>query len=114
MIHTTHYIQIAMQMVFNKQDWRRLQSGWRRVLVNKKQLKWVVLDGGEQSTVFRLINAHIANLILKFQGLALNGRWPLTVGGAYFKVRGIIHKKFQNFVVFSFQIALNEYHYDVI
>ena len=55
---------------------------------------------GEQSTVFRLINAHTAYLILKFQGVALSGGRPLKEGDVYFKVIGIIHKKFQKFVVF--------------
>ena len=32
---------------------------------------------------------------------------------AYFKVRGVIPMKFQNFVNFSFQIALKNYPYDI-
>ena len=36
-----------------------------------------MLDGAEQSTIFRLINARIANLILKFQGVALKKGWRL-------------------------------------
>ena len=35
----------------------------------------------------------------------------LLEDGAYFKV--IIHMKFRNFVIFSFQVAINKYHYDV-
>ena len=69
------------------------------------------LDGGEQSTVFRFINFHAAYLILKFQGAALFGGQSLKEGGAYFKVRGITHKKFQNFVFFSFKTTINEYRY---
>ena len=60
-----------------KLGWRCLQSGWRSVLGNKKRIKWLVLNGGEQSTIFSLINAHIANLILKFQGVALK-KWRLS------------------------------------
>ena len=34
----------------------------------------------------------------------------LREGGVYFKERGITHKKFQDFVVFSFRITINNYH----
>ena len=33
--------------------------------------------------------------------------------GGYFKVREIIHTKSQNFVIFSFQIKINNCHYDI-
>ena len=36
----------------------------------------------------------------------------LKEGGAYFKVRGIILMKFQNFIIFSFQITINNYHFE--
>ena len=35
----------------------------------------------------------------------------LKVGGAYFKVREIIHMKFTNFVIFVFWITPNNSHY---
>ena len=40
-------------------------------------------------------------------------RVELKRGGAYFKVKGIIPFEFQNFIFFSFQITVNNYHYDI-
>ena len=34
-------------------------------------------------------------------------------GGVYFKVRESIHVKYLNFVVFSFQVTINNFHYGV-
>ena len=39
--------------------------------------------------------------------MVLTGGWHLNEGDAYFKVKEIIHMKFQNFVIFSFQITIN-------
>ena len=44
--------------------------------------------------------------------LALLKESCLKEGSPYLKVREIIHMKFQNFVKFSFQITINNYHYD--
>ena len=40
----------------------------------------------------------------KLQDAALIGGRHLLEGGTYFKVKGIVHLKIQNFVIFSFQI----------
>ena len=37
----------------------------------------------------------------------------LKQGGAYFRVRVIIHMKVLNFVIFSFQVTINKYNYYV-
>ena len=47
-------------------------------------------------------------LILKLWGVTLIGEQLLKEGGAYFKVRQIIHVKFQNFIIFSFQVTVPE------
>ena len=49
--------------------------------------------------------------ISKLPGAALARGLRLKEGGAYFKVKGIITMKFQNFVIFSFQITMNNYPY---
>ena len=45
--------------------------------------------------IFPLISAPGAHSILKLQGAALIGVWHLKEGSTYFKIRGIIHMKFQ-------------------
>lgn len=50
-------------------------------------------------------------LMSKLESVTLIGALLLKEGDAYFKLRGIIHLKFQNFIVFSFKITLNNYHY---
>lgn len=50
-------------------------------------------------------------LISKLESVTLIGALLLKEGDAYFKLIGIIHLKFQNFIVFSFKITLNNYHY---
>ena len=49
----------------------------------------------------------VGYLILKFQGVALVGGQRLKDEGAYFKLKGIIHIKTQNFAIFPFQIVIN-------
>ena len=44
-----------------------------------------------------------------FEALGLR---RLQEDGAYFKVKEIIPKTFQNLVIFSFQITIDNYHYD--
>ena len=39
--------------------------------------------------------------------------WRLKEGGACFKKRRLIHKKFENFVTFSVQITVNNNQYDI-
>ena len=39
---------------------------------------------------------------------------PLLEGDAYFKARKIIQMKSQLLVIFSFQMTINTYHYDVL
>ena len=50
---------------------------------------------------------------LKLQGVALIGCQCLECWGAYFKNRQIIFIKLQNFVIISFQIAINKYYCDI-
>ena len=61
--------------------------------------------------MFPLITDPGAYLVSKFQGETLIGGRRLNEGGTYFKVRGIIPMKFQNFVIFFFQVAINNYPY---
>ena len=49
--------------------------------------------------VFPLISTPSAYSVLKLKGVALIGGEPLSKGGAYFKVIGIIHLKFENFQI---------------
>ena len=53
----------------------------------------------------------MADLILKLRGATLTGGRRLKEGGTYFKVRAIFLMKFQNFAIFSFKLAINNYHY---
>ena len=48
---------------------------------------------------------------LKLKGAALIGGESLKEGGSYFKERGIIHIKFENFVIFFLKITKNNCHY---
>ena len=43
--------------------------------------------------------------ILKLYGAVLIGGWRLKVGGTYFKVKELIHMKFQNYVIFFLKIT---------
>ena len=56
-----------------------------------------------------LINDPVGYLISKLQDVAVIEEQRLKEGGAYFKLRGIIHIRFQNFAIFSFHIAINNY-----
>ena len=47
-------------------------------------------------TVFPLTSVPGVHLTSKIEGVPLIGRWCLKEGGAYFKVKGTIHMKFQN------------------
>ena len=53
------------------------------------------------------MNDAVGYSILKLQGAAVIEEQCLKEGGACFKLRGIIHIRFQNF--FSFHIAINNY-----
>ena len=50
---------------------------------------------------------HIESILFFFQIDRLLG------GGTYFKVGGFIHMKFQILVIFSFQITIQNCHYDI-
>ena len=63
--------------------------------------------------VFPLISVPGAYLISKLQDAALIVGWHFKEEGACFKARGITHMKFQNFLFFSFQITIDDYHYNV-
>ena len=52
-------------------------------------------------------------LILKLYSAVLIGERCLKEGNTYLKVRGIIQMNFQNFVIFSFQPAINKYQYPI-
>ena len=45
--------------------------------------------------------------------MALIERRRLKEGGTYFKVRGVVPVKFQNFAILFFQITKNNNHYDI-
>ena len=57
--------------------------------------------------VFPAISAPATWLILKFQGVLLEKQH------AYFKVTAIVHRKCQNYVISTFQIRVNNCHYDI-
>ena len=63
--------------------------------------------------VVHLLSAPGSYLVLQLEGITLIGVPRLKGGGFYFKERGIIPKIFQNFVIFCFQITINNYHYDI-
>ena len=50
---------------------------------------------------------------MKLQGAALIEGKRLKEIDAYFKVRRIVQVKFQTAVIFSFQIIIDNYHYDM-
>ena len=54
-----------------------------------------------------------AYFISKLEDATIIGGWHLKDRGVYCKVRGVIHMKFQNFVIFCFQITEDKYHYDI-
>ena len=61
-------------------------------------------------TIFPLISAVSTYLISRPYGVALIAGWHLKEEDAYFKAKGIIHMKFKNFVIFSFQTTINNCH----
>ena len=64
-------------------------------------------------SIFPLTSAPGALLILKLWGAVLIWwRW-LKEGDTYFKVREIIHMKLQKFAIFSFEVTINNCHYDI-
>ena len=65
------------------------------------------------STVFPLMSAPGAYIILKVEGVALIGGRRLKEGGAYFQVWRVIHMKFENLVIVSFLIAVKSNHYGI-
>ena len=50
---------------------------------------------------------------MKLQGAALIEAKRLKERDAYFKIRKIAQMKFQTAVIFSFQIIIDNYHYDM-
>ena len=46
-------------------------------------------------------------------GAVLIGRRRLKVVGAYSKVKKNAHMEFQYYAILSFQITVNNYHYDI-
>ena len=59
------------------------------------------------------MSAPNAYSILKFWSATLMVVRRLKQGGAYFEVREIMHVKFPDFAVFSSQVTINNYHYDI-
>ena len=53
--------------------------------------------------------------LFNFEDLKCGAYWGavLKVKGTYFKSRGIIPMKFKKIVIFSIQITMNNYHYDL-
>ena len=64
-------------------------------------------------TVLSLRSAPSAYSVSKLSDAVCIRGAALKEPGAFFKVRGIKHLKFQNLVIFSFQITLTNYHYDI-
>ena len=56
---------------------------------------------------------NVTYLILKLSGVVLIG-WRLKKRIPYFKVTEIIHRNFENFVIFVIQATVNNYHYDIL
>ena len=65
------------------------------------------------STMFPLISAPGTYLILKLLGAVLTRGRRFKEGAVCFNVRKIIHMKFKNFLIFSFQITINDQYCDV-
>ena len=61
-------------------------------------------------TVFSLISAPIPQPLHNFKVLRPFKLVGQLHGGAYFKVRGIVHINFQNLLIFSFQMTTNNNH----
>ena len=61
-------------------------------------------------TVFSLISARGA-FISKLEGVVLSERRRLKEGGSCSKSRINVHMEFQNFVIISLQITVNNYHF---
>ena len=60
-----------------------------------------------------MISAPGTYLILKFWSAVLSGGQRLKEGDVYFKIKEIILMKFQNFVIFTFQVWVINRHYDI-
>ena len=64
--------------------------------------------------MFYLIRAYLsAYLILELLRYEVYLSTTLKLGRSYLKAREIIRMKFQNFVIFSFQVTINNCHYDM-
>ena len=94
-----HEVKCSRDIHSLKLAWSRLNSEL------KADVYWAptTLVG---NNVFSLISASGACLISKLKGAALIGGWRLKEGGANFKIQDIIHMKFQNIAILSFQITI--------
>ena len=54
----------------------------------------------------------ISSNVVALKAVHIRG-WRLKEGGTYFKKRRVIHMKFENFVIISFQITINNNHYGI-
>ena len=67
-----------------------------------------------QLTGFHMMGTLVVKrLILKLLGAAFIRGQRLKERDVYFKIRGSIHVKFQIFVIFPFQVVINNYHCDI-
>ena len=66
-----------------------------------------------EQTVFLLITAQGAYFISKLWGPAIVRKRHLNERGIYLKVRRVIYLKFENFVIISFQITVNNNDNDI-
>ena len=64
-------------------------------------------------TACPLINAPSTYFTLKLSGAALIEWQCLKDGGTYFTVKRIIPMRFQKLLIFSFEAAINNFHYDI-
>ena len=73
-----------------------------------------MLHSSWYSKVFPLMSTPGAEIIFELYIAWLIGeRRLLKDRGTYFKVTGVVHMKFQNSVILSFPITIDNYHYDI-
>ena len=96
--------------MWQKSDWPRVIPPFQNISI-PSLLRPVIVRTVNMRTASSLISTSSTNLISKFQSAALIGGRLLKEGSTYFKGRGNF-MKFQNFVIFFFQISINNYHYE--
>ena len=114
---TTWFLDFNKRSAWNKRDGAKFGPFLINVVVEITEL-WLEnsqkINCRDVKSIWEgRVSASDAHLILKFWGAALIRGMHLKEVGAHFKVREIIHMKFQNFVILSFQVTINNCHYDI-